>query len=417
MNPKIVDFGEDPWSVVVAGSLGCAELGRDSGDLLHCQGLAFESLIELDRDTLHTRFDSSHECHSGDGRCAFALVSCMRLDLLSTDWIVWRYSYRFVYRKNSFVYGGFVGVPGERDSYRTESWSFDGGAELFDDKEKLHRNCCAKAAAAAAAATFRTTSGLGDEWSEQRRCAAAAASSSSSSFFFFGTTSELEDEWSEQTARPKPRGTAHRSNSSSRSDSSSQESDKVDPAIKEGNKKSEEGKKGLKPSTKHPIDNTAADNPTKEKEQQVKDVSSEKRGHDKSADRISLQEGKPMYEHAHEVAATAATAASSKPSSVQKKETVGPQANPRRTDQEERRVSTMEPTREAAAEHSQFSSVDGIGSQANPGRINQDQGRRVSTKGPGEAMYYRFPIASGVRSEASPIPRKEDQPRRNSQIY
>ncbi|XP_020100346.1 serine/arginine repetitive matrix protein 2-like [Ananas comosus] len=156
---------------------------------------------------------------------------------------------------------------------------------------------------------------------------------------------------------------------------------------------------------------------TKEKEQQVKDVSSEKRGHDKSADGISLQGRRPTSEHAHEAAATAATAASSKPSSVQKKETVGPQANPRRTDQEERRVSTMEPTREAAAEHSQFSSVDGIGSQANPGRINQDQGRRVSTKGPGEAMHYRFPSADGVRSEASPIPRKEDQPRRNSQIY
>nr|CAD1822877.1 unnamed protein product [Ananas comosus var. bracteatus] len=131
--------------------------------------------------------------------------------------------------------------------------------------------------------------------------------------------------------------------------SSSQESDKVDPAIKEGNKKSEEVKKGLKSSTKHPIDNTATDNPTKEKEQQVTDVSSEKRGHDKSADRISLQEGKPTFEHAHEAAAAAA-AASSKPSSVQKNETVGLQANPRRT--------------------------------------NQDQGRRVSTKGPGEAMYY-----------------------------
>lgn len=162
-------------------------------------------------------------------------------------------------------------------------------------------------------------------------------------------------------------------------DSSSQESGKVDPAIKEGNKKSEDGKKRLKPST----NNTVADNPTKEKEQ-VKDASSEKRGHDKSADRKSLQEGKPTYEHAHEAAA----AASSKPSSVQKNETVGWQANPRRTNQEERRVSTAEPTREAAVEHSQFSSVDGIGSQANPGRINQDQGRRVSTKGPGESMSY-----------------------------
>nr|CAD1824934.1 unnamed protein product [Ananas comosus var. bracteatus] len=37
--------------------------------------LACESLIELDRDTLHTRLGSSHECHFGDGRCAFVLVS------------------------------------------------------------------------------------------------------------------------------------------------------------------------------------------------------------------------------------------------------------------------------------------------------------------------------------------------------
>nr|CAD1830150.1 unnamed protein product [Ananas comosus var. bracteatus] len=34
-----------------------------------------ESLFELDRDTLHTRLGSSHECHSGGGRGAFALVS------------------------------------------------------------------------------------------------------------------------------------------------------------------------------------------------------------------------------------------------------------------------------------------------------------------------------------------------------
>nr|CAD1829952.1 unnamed protein product [Ananas comosus var. bracteatus] len=39
------------------------------------------SLIELDRDTLHTRLGSSHECHSGDGRCAFALVSFMPVRL------------------------------------------------------------------------------------------------------------------------------------------------------------------------------------------------------------------------------------------------------------------------------------------------------------------------------------------------
>nr|CAD1832931.1 unnamed protein product [Ananas comosus var. bracteatus] len=34
-----------------------------------------ESLFELDKDTLHTRLGSSHECHSGGGRGAFALVS------------------------------------------------------------------------------------------------------------------------------------------------------------------------------------------------------------------------------------------------------------------------------------------------------------------------------------------------------
>nr|CAD1833515.1 unnamed protein product [Ananas comosus var. bracteatus] len=43
--------------------------------------LACESLIELDRDTLHTRLGSSHECHSGDGRCAFALVSFVQVGL------------------------------------------------------------------------------------------------------------------------------------------------------------------------------------------------------------------------------------------------------------------------------------------------------------------------------------------------
>nr|CAD1839461.1 unnamed protein product [Ananas comosus var. bracteatus] len=43
--------------------------------------LAFQSLIELDRDTLHTRLGRAHECHSGDGLCAFALVSLMPVGL------------------------------------------------------------------------------------------------------------------------------------------------------------------------------------------------------------------------------------------------------------------------------------------------------------------------------------------------
>nr|CAD1837247.1 unnamed protein product [Ananas comosus var. bracteatus] len=48
------------------------------------------SLIELDRDTLHTRLGSSHECHSGDGRCAFALVSLMPVGLALYGLVVWR---------------------------------------------------------------------------------------------------------------------------------------------------------------------------------------------------------------------------------------------------------------------------------------------------------------------------------------
>nr|CAD1817927.1 unnamed protein product [Ananas comosus var. bracteatus] len=80
----------DPGSVVVAGSGSCAELDRDSGDLLHCRGFAIKSLIELDRDTLHTRLGSSHECHSGDGRCAFALVSLMPVGLALHGLVVWR---------------------------------------------------------------------------------------------------------------------------------------------------------------------------------------------------------------------------------------------------------------------------------------------------------------------------------------
>nr|CAD1823626.1 unnamed protein product [Ananas comosus var. bracteatus] len=42
---------------------------------------ACESRIEFDRDTLHTRFGSSHECYSGDGRCASALVSFVQVGL------------------------------------------------------------------------------------------------------------------------------------------------------------------------------------------------------------------------------------------------------------------------------------------------------------------------------------------------
>nr|CAD1823029.1 unnamed protein product [Ananas comosus var. bracteatus] len=184
-------------AAVVLGRIGVYfELGRDFSDPLRCRGLAFEvgyivyfyssvqavsdcwvpsgltvdpyrlfgvglcrghvtSLIELNRDTLHTRLDSSHECHSKDRRCAFTLVSCMPSHLGGTgvftvpgtgmftifipafittllpsvdlvggpmmlraapteDNLFLQYSYRFVYKENSFVYGGFVGVPEER---------------------------------------------------------------------------------------------------------------------------------------------------------------------------------------------------------------------------------------------------------------------------------------------------------------
>nr|CAD1822936.1 unnamed protein product [Ananas comosus var. bracteatus] len=47
-------------------------------------------LIELDRDTLHTRLGSAHECHSGDGLCAFALVSLLPVGLALHDQLVWR---------------------------------------------------------------------------------------------------------------------------------------------------------------------------------------------------------------------------------------------------------------------------------------------------------------------------------------
>nr|CAD1838705.1 unnamed protein product [Ananas comosus var. bracteatus] len=58
----------------------------DTPDSLVCFGPCYltwacESRIELDRDTLHTWLGGSHECHSGDGRCAFALVSFVQVGL------------------------------------------------------------------------------------------------------------------------------------------------------------------------------------------------------------------------------------------------------------------------------------------------------------------------------------------------
>nr|CAD1827574.1 unnamed protein product [Ananas comosus var. bracteatus] len=50
---------------------------------------AFWSLIELDRDTLHTRLGSAHECHSGVRLVLLRWCRSCQLDLLSTDQLVW----------------------------------------------------------------------------------------------------------------------------------------------------------------------------------------------------------------------------------------------------------------------------------------------------------------------------------------
>nr|CAD1821515.1 unnamed protein product [Ananas comosus var. bracteatus] len=69
-------------SLFLQQSLGCFGLsgavGVDGGPrflFLVSDCAEGTCLIELDRDTLHIRLGSSHECHSGDGRCAFALMS------------------------------------------------------------------------------------------------------------------------------------------------------------------------------------------------------------------------------------------------------------------------------------------------------------------------------------------------------
>nr|CAD1832828.1 unnamed protein product [Ananas comosus var. bracteatus] len=51
--------------------------------------LAFQSLFELDRDTLHTRLDSAHECHSGVRLVLSRWCRSCQLDLLSTDQLEW----------------------------------------------------------------------------------------------------------------------------------------------------------------------------------------------------------------------------------------------------------------------------------------------------------------------------------------
>nr|CAD1817262.1 unnamed protein product [Ananas comosus var. bracteatus] len=51
--------------------------------------LASWSLIELDRDTLHTRLGSAHECHSGVRLVLLRWCRSCQLDLLSTDQLEW----------------------------------------------------------------------------------------------------------------------------------------------------------------------------------------------------------------------------------------------------------------------------------------------------------------------------------------
>nr|CAD1827204.1 unnamed protein product [Ananas comosus var. bracteatus] len=51
--------------------------------------LTVDPLIELDRDTLHTRLGSAHECHSGVRLVLSRWCRSCQLDLLSTDQLVW----------------------------------------------------------------------------------------------------------------------------------------------------------------------------------------------------------------------------------------------------------------------------------------------------------------------------------------
>nr|CAD1818252.1 unnamed protein product [Ananas comosus var. bracteatus] len=57
------------------------ELPRADFDTNDAPQSRSRSLFELDRDTLHTRLGSAHECHSGVRLCAFALMSLMPVGL------------------------------------------------------------------------------------------------------------------------------------------------------------------------------------------------------------------------------------------------------------------------------------------------------------------------------------------------
>nr|CAD1825716.1 unnamed protein product [Ananas comosus var. bracteatus] len=56
---------------------------------LTCNFWSSWSLIELDRDTLHTRLGSAHECHSGVRLVLLRWCRSCQLDLLSTDQLEW----------------------------------------------------------------------------------------------------------------------------------------------------------------------------------------------------------------------------------------------------------------------------------------------------------------------------------------
>nr|CAD1838608.1 unnamed protein product [Ananas comosus var. bracteatus] len=102
---------------------------------------------------LHTRLGSAHECHSGVGLSAFALVSFLQVGLAIHGLVSVEFSrpvvttvfaepsssvaavadldrgqgvlllFRFVYRGNTYVYGGSVSVPGETSNPERDRYS------------------------------------------------------------------------------------------------------------------------------------------------------------------------------------------------------------------------------------------------------------------------------------------------------
>nr|CAD1821376.1 unnamed protein product [Ananas comosus var. bracteatus] len=90
--PDLVKLVHRTWRSLVDPAEGVLVRG-----FVRCQGIAFEvgyigftpNLIELDRDTLHTRLGSAHECHSGVRLVLLRWCRSCQLDLLSTDQLVW----------------------------------------------------------------------------------------------------------------------------------------------------------------------------------------------------------------------------------------------------------------------------------------------------------------------------------------